>query len=62
MELGFSKDGKLETFKDSDEIHVQIFLYPFYHGNSCKMKIYTKYIFFLFPFNSEEILCKVHIF
>ena len=46
MELGFSKDGKLETFKDSDEIHVQIFLYPFYHGNSCNMKIYTKYIFF----------------
>ena len=47
MELGFSKDGKLETFKDSDEIHVQIFLYPFYHGNSCNMKIYTKYIFFI---------------
>ena len=26
MELGFSKDGKLETFKDRDEFHVQIFL------------------------------------
>ena len=25
MELGFSKDGKLDTFKYSDKFHVQIF-------------------------------------
>ena len=32
MELGFSKDGKLETFKDSDEFHVQIFLLSLIKG------------------------------
>ena len=52
MELGFSKDGKLETFKDSDEFHVQIFLLSLLAVHN--MKIYA---IFLFPFNSEEILC-----